>query len=404
MSLAAQAHGCAASIIENAKSVSIDRDILGSFFAEIGYSVLRKAAMVRRLPLAFENKRMEINWIVTNALLQFGQEFQPSLLEHSGHTSIDAINYALVSSHIQGFSWTARAMSELELDEVASMFQLPLTTYTKSELAPGITQETPSRSPLAPYIEELHRVIRESGQALLRAGYADFAEVVLRHARPGRSDPPSAWSVVAALAEACPAFDDRATYVQPASPSPSPSGAVATATAATSAEADLCTPDSPAPSTHTPVQCLFHRKAQLGVAELYRRFRQEDPSLFEFADIGTLAAPAEPNTIAVLRGAGVIQVRTDTLREAIEGGHAIEAGSPEEIELRAACVVAVDRLADMCREHPLPPPEVPVPETAVSTPGPAPTPIELYWYLGLLSKTPRYQSIPRHLARNSLAY
>lgn len=85
----------------------------------------------------------------------------------------------------------------------------------------------------------------------------------------------------------------------------------------------------------------FFKRAQLCVADLYGAYDGRGPGAFH--DLDRLTAFADYELPRVLRELGVL-VYSPELAAAVDGGRLIPAGSPEEVEIRAATIVAVDRL------------------------------------------------------------
>ena len=87
----------------------------------------------------------------------------------------------------------------------------------------------------------------------------------------------------------------------------------------------------------------FYKRAQITVSHLARAFGGE--GLGRFDDIDRLTAFADNLVPHVLRMGGVL-VYDRSLAARIDGGDLLRPGSPEEVEIRAAGVHAVERLAD----------------------------------------------------------
>jgi hypothetical protein len=84
----------------------------------------------------------------------------------------------------------------------------------------------------------------------------------------------------------------------------------------------------------------FYKRAQITAADLYTAF--EGRGYGAFRDIDELTMFADNLVPHVLRRKGVL-VYTDDLVRRIDAGELIPAGSPEEVEIRAAAVQAVER-------------------------------------------------------------
>lgn len=91
--------------------------------------------------------------------------------------------------------------------------------------------------------------------------------------------------------------------------------------------------------------CLFHRKAQLLVVDLYLRFRDEDPR-FAFADMADISADSGAPLCALLEHWNILKY-SEELKAAVAAGQVISTGAKERA-MRAACVEGVRQLAEAC--------------------------------------------------------
>jgi len=92
----------------------------------------------------------------------------------------------------------------------------------------------------------------------------------------------------------------------------------------------------------------FYKRAQITAADLARAFAGEGPG--HFTDFAQLTAFADNLVPHVLRCEGVLDYDAG-LAARIDAGEAIASGSPEEVEIRAAAVVGVARVARALRER-----------------------------------------------------
>ena len=118
----------------------------------------------------------------------------------------------------------------------------------------------------------------------------------------------------------------------------------------------------------------FFKRAQLAAADVDRA------GVAEFPDRGRLTAFADNLVPHVLRVDGVLRLDPD-LRNAIEAGQLLVHGSPEEVELRAGAVHAVELLA--------------------ASMGGRLSPAEIDAALWNRGRQPRYKAIPRPRSRNT---
>lgn len=94
-------------------------------------------------------------------------------------------------------------------------------------------------------------------------------------------------------------------------------------------------------STYDDVQVPLYKRAQLVSADLHRAFGGVGPGRFD--DLDRLTAFADNLVPHVLRIDGVLRY-DDDLVERIESGELLVAGSPEEVEIRAVGVHAVEQV------------------------------------------------------------
>jgi hypothetical protein len=120
----------------------------------------------------------------------------------------------------------------------------------------------------------------------------------------------------------------------------------------------------------------LYKRAQITAADLDRAF--DGQGLGRFDDIDRLTMFADNLVPHVLRIDGVLTVDPALVRR-IDGGELLAYGSPEEIELRAVAVEAVERLS-------------------ISTGVPPRKLDEILWHRG---GEPRYKAVPRHRTRTT---
>lgn len=127
-------------------------------------------------------------------------------------------------------------------------------------------------------------------------------------------------------------------------------------------------------STYEGREIPFYKRAQLAAADLHRAGVAGLPGLER------LTAFADNLVPHVLRVDGVLQLDPD-LTARIEAEELLDHGSPEEVELRAAAIHAVELLAEVTNG--------------------APTPAEIDSALWNRGRASRYKSLPRPRSRNT---
>jgi hypothetical protein len=125
----------------------------------------------------------------------------------------------------------------------------------------------------------------------------------------------------------------------------------------------------------------FYKRAQITAADLALAFEGRGPGRFE--DLDELTAFADNLVPHVLRMEGALRY-DPSLEKRIEAGELLEAGSPEEIEIRAAGVHGVERLV-----------------AAIRRAGGRTTAREIDWVLWHRGQLPRTKAHPRHRARSA---
>jgi hypothetical protein len=125
----------------------------------------------------------------------------------------------------------------------------------------------------------------------------------------------------------------------------------------------------------------FYKRAQLTAADLAAAFGGEGPG--RFRDLAELTLFADNLVPHVLRREGVL-VYAPALAARIDRGDSIEAGSPEEVELRAASVHAVECCVAEARRL-----------------GAELTAQQLDYRLWTRGQRPEYKAHPRHRTRTS---
>lgn len=123
----------------------------------------------------------------------------------------------------------------------------------------------------------------------------------------------------------------------------------------------------------------FYKRAQLAAADLALAFRGQGYGFFR--DLDRLTIFADNLVPHVLRLDGILDYDAALLAR-IDAGERIPAGSPEEVEIRAGAVHAVELLAARLR--------------AAGTPL---SPHELDYFLWTRGQGPRYKAVPRHRTR-----
>jgi hypothetical protein len=124
----------------------------------------------------------------------------------------------------------------------------------------------------------------------------------------------------------------------------------------------------------------FYKRAQITVADLAAAFEGRGPGAF--SDLDALTIFADNLVPHVLRMEGVLRYDAELLAR-IEVGTLIEPGSPEEVEIRACALHAVERMCKILRSR-----------------GRAVTAHRLDHVLWSRGQTPPMKAVPRHRTRS----
>jgi hypothetical protein len=132
-------------------------------------------------------------------------------------------------------------------------------------------------------------------------------------------------------------------------------------------------------SAYGNLEVPFYKRAQLTAADLSLAFGGQGPGQFD--DLGRLTIFADNLVPHVLRVDGVLRYE-EGLAARIDRGELISAGSPEEVEIRACAVHAVERLVGELRRS-----------------GREVTAMGLDYLLWNRGQRPEYKARPRHRSR-----
>jgi hypothetical protein len=133
-------------------------------------------------------------------------------------------------------------------------------------------------------------------------------------------------------------------------------------------------------SRYHELEVPFYKRAQLTAADLAAAFRGEGPG--RFADLEQLTLFADNLVPHVLRREGVLRY-APALAERIDAERRLEPGSPEEVEIRAVALHAVEGMVGRLRAR-----GVPATAQRLDT---------VLWNLG---QRPEHKAHPRHRARS----
>lgn len=305
------------------------------------------------MPLLFDSKSQEINFIALLQLLNFGSGYRKELHEITGRGAYDTICFGLMNAHISSIKLDTVFMKQADLQTIASLFQLPLLEDNRS-IVPS-SNSVSARSTLRHLIEQIRDVLIETGLILEHHGFNDMSDLVSHICPVGK--PASAANLVKTLADLIPAFSDSATSLQ---------------------------------GKHV----FILKKAQLLAAELYRRFHMED-SRFDFEDIDDLTIFADNVVPAVLRELGIL-IYDDSLASRVDHEDLLHKDERIDLQLRAASISACESILQTMRDSLIPRSDLIRPQI--------PRAMDLDFYLWNMGKQPNYRSIKRHRTQDTVFY
>ena len=130
---------------------------------------------------------------------------------------------------------------------------------------------------------------------------------------------------------------------------------------------------------HGDLEVPIYKRAQITVADLHQTFAGEGPGAFD--DLDQLTIFADNAVPHVLRCDGILSY-SDHLAARIDAGELLPPGSPEEVEIRAGAIHAVELMVAALQQY-----------------QPGITPMQVDYLLWHTSHAPRYQTRPPHRTR-----
>jgi hypothetical protein len=288
-------------------SVAISEDGVASLAQSLDENTLLPGRSGSGLPLKFSHARDKVNLLCVMDMLQFGSGYRKELNKALGKGAVSTIKYGMIGMHLCGVKFTTAFLRNVDVNSIAEHFHLPLMTDEPVEGLPGVTMGKPSS--LKPLAEAITATLRDAGDRLFTFGMVDFYDLCEKVIKRNPDAP--AQAVVRELVEVVPkAFDDRYALE---------GGAVV----------------------------AIFKKAQLVAADLHREMADEDP-LFSFKDVATLTIFSDNVVPCVLRHLGLLQL-PEPLARKVDLGAPLPHGDKDEVSLRAASVVACERVLAAAR-------------------------------------------------------
>eukprot|EP00999_Lentomonas_sp_LEN2_P002909 NODE_771_length_1204_cov_104.801300_g731_i0.p1 GENE.NODE_771_length_1204_cov_104.801300_g731_i0~~NODE_771_length_1204_cov_104.801300_g731_i0.p1 ORF type:complete len:376 (+),score=57.85 NODE_771_length_1204_cov_104.801300_g731_i0:77-1129(+) len=255
-----------------------------------------------RYPLQFDSDREEAHFRFVLHGLLFGSGYERILQQAAGRSPKEAIQYGLLGMVFGGNGVKRDSLTAMSELQVATDFNLEIKT--EKAIGPNTPIYAEADSDLRPFVKLLHSAIEEMGTKLWELDCTDFEDFVRKHCH---TDSRSAGSLVFALQKFFPCFRDNALH------------------------------------DGKPVH--FLNKAQALAIDLYQRFGSSHP-VYGFQDITQLIVPVGGPVLKFCLGAQWVVPSAD-LQTKLDDGVDIGSGTMEEVELRAACVQAIDTLVEV---------------------------------------------------------
>ena len=186
------------------------------------------------LPLNFPSPAAELNLIATLSLLNFGHCYRVPLhtaIQRGAYDSIRAFVFALYLSSSPGQDWlSAQGMKTITGAQVAEFCQLTEHVHQEKphKAIPGVVVGTLG-GPLWDFVEGLRKVLNETGEVLVGAGYKDLGGFVIEALKEGErigkktGKGVNIETVLDQVLRAIPAFRDMNTINDQRTSSPHPS-------------------------------------------------------------------------------------------------------------------------------------------------------------------------------------
>lgn len=152
------------------------------------------------------------------AQLDFGTEYDSILCEHLDRDAFDIVQSFVFSLYLSSATssesaledaLSSRRMQNASLDDVASHMRISIVVEKPHPTIPAITIGEQG-GPLLPFVQRVVKVLRETGDFLVKQGYANFGVFLEEGLKEAKGDPEI---LVSRLVRAVPPFNDAFTGV-----------------------------------------------------------------------------------------------------------------------------------------------------------------------------------------------
>jgi len=329
-------------VFQNCKEIKVNTDALDEFVISLHKESFQRKKAPLSFPLKWESTAQEVNFIAILNLLNFGSGFRKPLHHYTERGAYETICYGLIGMQISRTgSIDAEFMTQLSIQDIETFFGIPVSK--EKQIQPGISMYVPTE--LKDFAELLKRVLSDTGRILRARMLNDFSDFIYSSLD---TQNPKAANLVEKLMMAFPSLNDRGQFQGR--------------------------------------EIVIGKKAQILVAELYKKFKDLDPR-FNFVDIDQLTIFADTVIPAVLRKLNIIQL-DDALAEKIDTGKHLPAGGLE-LELRAVSISVCQAIVKKVKE------KYNLDDFNA---------MELDYYLWTLGKEPQFRIVERHSTIDTVFY
>lgn len=160
-----------------------------------------------KFPLKFDSIASEVNFISLVDLLNFGHGYRKPLKEHTGRGAFDTIRQLMMSLYIGGTPLDAKSLSSMTAFQISEASGVPLQVEKPHETLPVTIGE---KSDAEPFIQDVKRVMNETGNLLQKSGYKDLGQFVIESCKMSTASgkQPTLRLLLERLVKALPAFQD----------------------------------------------------------------------------------------------------------------------------------------------------------------------------------------------------
>jgi len=304
-----------------------------------------------KVPLKFDTLEEELNFVALNALLAFGSGWRDELHDACKRGAANTIKFGIISMHISKMNYgTINHMANLTISDISSIFQIPLLGEEETkENMPGVTVST--KHCLREFAEKLQYVFHKTALDLKKGGYKSLAQFIMYLINSTKNEVNRAEVILKGIINVLTVFQDSAIV--------------------------------------NGKEVFIFKKAQLFVYSLHKAFHKKYP-LFNIKGVENLTIFAD-NVIPTLL------IHLDVIKTSSKVSKAIKnkenmSKTNIDVKLRAASIVACERIAKRLREQKIKYMDNEILETDIDT------------YIWNLGKEDKYRGLTRIINKNTIYY